>query len=477
MEESYPCVVKTPDLFKMKLGIGEEAYQYLRLQKNLLAFLEAGSFGLTGSTIASSAVVAQTFFSGSGFWAFLGIGTAATPIGWAIAAGVLSGIAYFGLSNIYKKGKDGKVIIVPKFINTPLDLLAVGLSDMILPLALELANADGEVTEPERENIIDYLVSDWGYDRQFIIDRLKNIETLPSKKSLKLLATSFAQFLKNNPDCNHTHISQEIIEFLDDLSRADRIYSPQEKEYIELVKGYFSGVFKPTWKDIARFWILKFRVSSKILARAFKRRFFSTKKTPGIRRQTSAPAAFEPDNVVLDQIIKEDLKARMRKESLRRRQMAFDLRQREFEDRESQEETPARPDSNSFHFNIEDEEGEVGAEYLNPKPKTTYEKRSWTESVRGFFDKVISIILTLISWTIAIAILFGSMYLIYRLRLLPAVIFSLVCLWIGRKIQKSVKSPDSTSPPKWNPILISATISTTISVLIYTLFMAAMYFD
>ena len=62
-------IIDQPILFKGKLGIGEKAYGFLRYRENLAMFSEAIGFYATASEIASSSMVASTFFSraSSGF--------------------------------------------------------------------------------------------------------------------------------------------------------------------------------------------------------------------------------------------------------------------------------------------------------------------------------------------------------------------------------------------------------------------------
>ena len=62
-------IIDQPILFKEKLGIGEKAYAFLRYRENLTTFSEAIGIGAAASGIASSSMVASTFFApaSSGF--------------------------------------------------------------------------------------------------------------------------------------------------------------------------------------------------------------------------------------------------------------------------------------------------------------------------------------------------------------------------------------------------------------------------
>ena len=57
---------------------------------------------------------------------------------------------------------DSRVEVIPKFINTPIDVLAIGLFDSIAPLSLKVAAADGKISPEELEVIKSYFVEGWG---------------------------------------------------------------------------------------------------------------------------------------------------------------------------------------------------------------------------------------------------------------------------------------------------------------------------
>ena len=83
--EGIERVVANDLRFKAQLNIGEEAFASLKLKRYLLDALDAGNGAITGAAIAKSSFVASTFFAPGGLLGALGLGTAATPLGWAIA--------------------------------------------------------------------------------------------------------------------------------------------------------------------------------------------------------------------------------------------------------------------------------------------------------------------------------------------------------------------------------------------------------
>lgn len=236
MEGIPEIVVRSPDLFKIKLGIGEDAYQFLKVGNNLTKMWDVYGAGATGASVAGSAVVANTFFAGNGLLSLIGIGAAATPIGWVVAAGLASGAAYYGISNILEKQKDGMVKVVPTFINTPLDVLAVGISNLMFPLAVQVALADGDFSEDEKEEIFEYFAHEWGYDRKYIETRLTEISG-EVNRPIEEMTDSFFKFIRENKDCNHRAISDEVVSFLHDIAKADGIFTSEEKEALAKIEA------------------------------------------------------------------------------------------------------------------------------------------------------------------------------------------------------------------------------------------------
>ena len=233
-------IVVEPLKFKAKLAIGEEAYASLRLKNKLYKAWDVFGVAGTSAMIAKSTAVASAFFAPTGFLAIIGFGgVAVTPIGWVIAAGVVSGGAWMGITNYIKKTTDGRVTTIPDFINTPLDVLALGLFDLMVPLALKIALVDGEVDPEERRTIRTYLVRGWGYDPDFVDRGLAFIEPKLTEFSIKTTAETLAEFQKQNPDCNFKSMSKEILGFLQDIIEADGHIDEREEMALDKAKDIF----------------------------------------------------------------------------------------------------------------------------------------------------------------------------------------------------------------------------------------------
>ena len=230
--------------FKKKLAIGEDAYASLRLKKNVIEAWDIFGAGATAVSVAQSSAIASTFFAPGGLLAAVGIGTAVTPIGWVISAGVLSAGAWVGISRYLKNQTNTRVTIIPEFINTPLDILGLTLFDFIAPLALKIANIDGKIEPSERLVIRTYFVNEWGFDSGFVEKSLLYTETKLSDFSIKDIATALAEFKKSNPDCNYSVMSKDILSFLTDIMQSDGIIDEREEMAINLVDSIFTEVGK-----------------------------------------------------------------------------------------------------------------------------------------------------------------------------------------------------------------------------------------
>jgi hypothetical protein len=242
--------VLTNDLkFKAKLDIGEDAYTSLKIKKYLLDAVDAGNGAITGAAIAKSSLVAGSFFAPTGILGAIGIGAAVTPIGWAIAAGTLGA----GLSVIIGKkivrGNSSRVTVIPEFINTPLDLLAVGLFDMIASLGLKIASIDGKVDASELTVATNYFVKEWGYSEEFVMQGINRILEDIDQHSIHDIATKLAEFKKSNPDCNYDSMSAEILLFLDRIIEADLIIDEREQMARDKVVEIFDDVNSFSFKE------------------------------------------------------------------------------------------------------------------------------------------------------------------------------------------------------------------------------------
>ncbi len=235
--EGIDCVIADSLRFRQKLAIGEDAYTSLRLGKTLAQLWDVGGVAATGAQVAALPAVATTFFSGSGLLSALGVGAAATtPIGWVIAASVVTGGAYYGATRLFRSYSGTRVDIIPKFINTPIDLLGASLLDLLGSLSIKVALMDGNFTEDERAVIRQHLIEGWGYSPAYVHGALALIEQNINQLTLSEIAQSFSLFAQANPDCNFSAMRQELLLFLNEVAKADGQVDEREEMAIERIE-------------------------------------------------------------------------------------------------------------------------------------------------------------------------------------------------------------------------------------------------
>ena len=239
--EDIETIVSAPLNFKAKLAIGEDAYTALRVKNAVVQVWDVAGVATTAAVVAKSSVVASTFFAPTGFLAVLGIGTAVTPIGWVIAAGVVTGGAWYGITRHLKSAARSRVTVVPNFIHTPLDVLALGLFDLLAPMAIKVAEVDGRIDEPRRELIRDYFIEEWGYDLKFVVSGTNYIESTLDEISIEQLAETLAKFAGENPDCNFKLMAREILGFLRNIVEVDGQLNSQDQQAIENIEAIFAS--------------------------------------------------------------------------------------------------------------------------------------------------------------------------------------------------------------------------------------------
>jgi len=234
-------IVSAPLNFKAKLAIGEDAYTALRVKNAVVQVWDVAGVATTAAVVAKSSVVASAFFAPTGFWAALGIGSAVTPVGWVIAAGVVTGGAWYGITRHLKSAAANRVTVVPNFINTPLDVLALGLFDLLVPLAMKVAEVDGRIDESRRQLIRDYFVKEWGYDPRFVVAGTNYIESTLDELSIEQLAQTLAEFAGENRDCNFKLMAREILGLLRNIVEVDGRQARHDEQAIENIEAIFAS--------------------------------------------------------------------------------------------------------------------------------------------------------------------------------------------------------------------------------------------
>lgn len=245
-------------VFKGRLGIGEEAYQFLKLPNNLSPFIRSLEIGATASAAIASPVVAGALFPATGFGSVLaaiGIGAGAvTPIGWVVGAGIAAGGAYFGVRKLLDITKDKMVDVIPKHINTPLDLIGVELLQRMLPLSLKIASADGRIIDLELEAIADHYEKNWGYSRDFVIKTMEEIKEDVKNITYEEFAKSLSDYCDKNGDCDRGTIVDFLLDHLEEvLEIEDEGDSARKMREFASLKMILSSPSKKTLKSPSAF--------------------------------------------------------------------------------------------------------------------------------------------------------------------------------------------------------------------------------
>jgi uncharacterized tellurite resistance protein B-like protein len=222
--------------FKRKLAIGGDAYASLRIAKSAQQIWDVGGVAASGGGLAASTFVASTFFTSGGFMSAIGLGAAAaTPVGWVIGAAVASGGAYYGVTRLFRDYGDSRVEVIPKFINTPIDLLGASLMDMLGAFSLKVAAIDGVVDAREITVVQEYFVKEWGFDPKYTDSAIQVLTENAPQNSISEMTKAFAAFAKSNPDCNFQAIRRELLSLLTEIAEADGKIGEQEELVIDKV--------------------------------------------------------------------------------------------------------------------------------------------------------------------------------------------------------------------------------------------------
>jgi uncharacterized tellurite resistance protein B-like protein len=240
LNTQFEAILANEERFKTRLAIGGDAFKILRTSREIGKWWDVAGAATTGGTIAASPLVATTFFAPQGLLALLGLGTAATPIGWVIAAAVISGGAWYGLQRKLSGASETFVDEIPKYLNTPLDVISSAIFDFLGALSLKVADVDGEVHSDEIECIRNHFVDDWGYDPGFVNAGLDRLLGSTSDVDVTQVAKGLAAYKKENPDCNYEVMQDALIRFLEELIQADGVIRPEERAAIEAVGSIFN---------------------------------------------------------------------------------------------------------------------------------------------------------------------------------------------------------------------------------------------
>ncbi|MCP4296117.1 MAG: cyclic nucleotide-binding domain-containing protein [Proteobacteria bacterium] len=109
---------------------------------------------------------------------------------------------------------------------------------MIFP-GLKIAYADGDFSINEREAILEFFESRWGFKRMFLERIIRFAEDELVDFEYPVLAKNFSYISKEFPEINAEEVKGELFEFIRSVVSADGIVHPsEEKEIIDLENSF-----------------------------------------------------------------------------------------------------------------------------------------------------------------------------------------------------------------------------------------------
>ncbi|MEH6626554.1 MAG: TerB family tellurite resistance protein [Motiliproteus sp.] len=128
------------------------------------------------------------------------------------------------------------VDVIPKYINSPLDILADNLVDLMLSISLKVAHADGKYSDEESARIDQYFVNEWGYCDTFIESRTERFKTNLDAFRYKDLCVELKKLTKLNKDCNYKEMCSDIVRLAEEIAHADGHFCEKEEIEIEYLR-------------------------------------------------------------------------------------------------------------------------------------------------------------------------------------------------------------------------------------------------
>ena len=216
-EEVIDCVVLDPLKFKHKLDIGSEAFSYLSKAENINSITSSISTGVGASTAVGLSWISSLGVMGK---AGLIIGTVAPPIGWMVFAGLNAAALSYGIQHFFKKAKKDGITEIPKFVNTPLDLLASSVVTLIAPVMVLIGKSDGNFCNQEREFIASYFESEWGISRNYVVRQINSLTGMESKQVYDQLDRLLNE-IESTGDVKRESVVSELVNVVKKLIEID----------------------------------------------------------------------------------------------------------------------------------------------------------------------------------------------------------------------------------------------------------------
>ena len=180
------------------------------------------------------------------------MGSGSTPVGWFLAGAIASGTMWHFVRKRFLKD-DRKVRKSPKYINTPCDMLALSLLDLMVPSMLRVGKADGEIRDKEREAIFEVLQFNLGF--QSTICRGGIEDTLENYPEIDDLAANLAKIARSCPDIDERKFCDHLAQRLERIARGDFMADSEETETILRVRRSIDQQLSRGAIDLSKEWL------------------------------------------------------------------------------------------------------------------------------------------------------------------------------------------------------------------------------
>ena len=218
-------VIADSKQFRLKLGIGMDAYKTLSKVCDIAPLLSGGAIGTSAGLVGLQ--------GSAGLLGFIGLGS--TPVGWVALAGVVGASAFYGGSQLLKKAKQGAVEEIPKYINSPVDVIASSILFFIAPIVFKLAKLDGRISDEEKAFIHEYFVDEWGFDKTYINAQLAALIEASDTVNFDEICLKIDELVKTG-DVNKNQLITHVVELSEKLCQIDQSEHDETQLQIDALK-------------------------------------------------------------------------------------------------------------------------------------------------------------------------------------------------------------------------------------------------
>lgn len=232
VNDEIKVILDHPLVFKNKLQLSDNNYEYLNIAKNLDKYSASLLAALAGASI-----VYATFLANLGVIGTIGLyfGLLSNPIGWMALAGGTGAILMFGGKHIVDKVDKNLNHKIPKYINTPIDLLATTLLNYILPLAVKVSLIDNQLNKEEENCISQYFNLEWGYNNDYLNLMINQIVKNESKFEFDDLKKKLEAIVENTKGLQYNIMKSEITNILRKLCDINNKEAQKYSKMIDII--------------------------------------------------------------------------------------------------------------------------------------------------------------------------------------------------------------------------------------------------